>query len=77
MTALDAVADWPVASAAAVVTGADEILATTGPVDEPYPWASVTKLITALAVLTAVGLREFGPSRRSTPGLRTAGRNQP
>jgi CubicO group peptidase (beta-lactamase class C family) len=37
-----------------VVTSADEILAATGPVDEAYPWASVTKLITALTVLTAV-----------------------
>jgi CubicO group peptidase (beta-lactamase class C family) len=46
--------DWPVPSAAAVVTDANDTLAATGPVDEPYPWASVTKLITALTVLTAV-----------------------
>jgi CubicO group peptidase (beta-lactamase class C family) len=54
VNALDAVKDWPVPSAAALVTDVDTTLAATGPVDEPYPWASVTKLITALTVLTAV-----------------------
>ncbi len=54
MTSLDAVQDWPVTSAAAVVTNADGLLGSIGPVDEPYPWASVTKLVTALTVLTAV-----------------------
>lgn len=49
MTALDTVPGYPV-----LVTGAEGTLATTGPVDRPYPWASVTKLITALTVLTAV-----------------------
>lgn len=48
------VLDWPVPSAAAVVTSSDKTLAATGPVDKPYPWASVTKLISALTVLTAV-----------------------
>jgi CubicO group peptidase (beta-lactamase class C family) len=57
MTALDAVAHWPVGSAAVAVTDAERTLASTGP-DTPYPWASVTKLITALTVLTAVGRGE-------------------
>ena len=52
MAALDAVADWP-AVAAVTVTDADRTLASVGPGD-PFPWASVTKLVTALTVLSAV-----------------------
>jgi len=52
MPALDAVAQWP-AVAAVTVTTADRTLATTGP-GEAFAWASVTKLVTALTVLTAV-----------------------
>jgi CubicO group peptidase (beta-lactamase class C family) len=51
--ALDAVAGWPVGSAAVVVTDPGRTLAATGG-DDAYPWASVTKLITALAILSAV-----------------------
>src|SRR4051812_45985454 len=51
MAALDVVADWP-AVAAVTVTDSDRTLASTGP-DDAFPWASVTKLITALTVLTA------------------------
>lgn len=46
-------ADWPVGSAAAAVVGPDGIVDRSGP-DEPYAWASVTKLLTALTVLRAV-----------------------
>ena len=46
-------AGWPVGSAAVVVTGPGRTLAATGG-DDAYPWASVTKLITALAILSAV-----------------------
>ena len=53
MTALDAVSSWPVPSAAVTVTDATATLATTGP-DTAFRWASVTKLVTALTVLTAV-----------------------
>ena len=52
MTALDAVPHWP-ATAAVTVTDAGRTLATTGPGDA-FPWASVTKLVTALTVLTSV-----------------------
>jgi CubicO group peptidase (beta-lactamase class C family) len=52
MAALDVVADWP-AVAAVAVTDARATLESTGP-DQAWPWASVTKLITALTVLTAV-----------------------
>ncbi len=53
MKALDAVAQWPVGSAAVVVTNAGGTLAATGP-EANFAWASVTKLITTLAVLVAV-----------------------
>jgi CubicO group peptidase (beta-lactamase class C family) len=66
MQALDLVATWPVGSAAAGILarqprpGAPQtrpgvwLHATTGELDRPYPWASVTKLCTTLAVLVAV-----------------------
>ena len=54
---LDAVAQWPVASATAGVlrsgTGPPETVALTGDVDTPYAWASVTKVLVGLAVLVA------------------------
>ena len=64
MAALDAVEGWPVGEAAvAVVTfdvspggrlsGAPTVAGATGPVAEPFAWASVTKPATALAVLIA------------------------
>lgn len=51
---LEQVASWPVGRASAGVTAGGEPLATYGPIDEPYAWASVTKLLTALAALDAV-----------------------
>jgi CubicO group peptidase (beta-lactamase class C family) len=58
MGALDSVADWPVdhASVAVVRFGPSGGPAadTTGDVGRVYPWASVTKPATALAVLVAV-----------------------
>jgi CubicO group peptidase (beta-lactamase class C family) len=57
---LDEVARWPVTAAAASVVGFRPtggpigVLGSFGDVDRPYPWASVTKPITALAVLVAV-----------------------
>ncbi|HET9071574.1 MAG TPA: serine hydrolase domain-containing protein [Acidimicrobiales bacterium] len=50
---LAAVAAWPVTAAVAVVT-AEGIGATAGDLDRPRPWASVSKLLTALSVLVAV-----------------------
>jgi CubicO group peptidase (beta-lactamase class C family) len=49
----DAVAGWPVPAAVAVTTAA-ETLAVAGPAETVRPWASVTKLLTSLAVLVAV-----------------------
>jgi CubicO group peptidase (beta-lactamase class C family) len=57
---LDDVARWPVPSAAVGVVGPGPtgeglgVLESTGDGDRPYPWASVTKPVTALAVLVAV-----------------------
>ena len=51
---LAAVAGWPVKTAAAGVTSASDTLGVTGPLDEPLPLASVSKLLTAMAVLVAV-----------------------
>ena len=52
--ALGAVAGWPVRTAAVGVTAASAPLAATGPLDRALPLASVTKLLTAVAVLVAV-----------------------
>ncbi len=65
MDALDQVSDWPVDRAAVAVFGFGarswapgrhdiEVLGTVGDTGEPFPWASVTKPATALAVLIAV-----------------------
>lgn len=51
---LDQVASWPVGEAAVAVTAGTGPLATYGPLDRPFRWASVTKLLTALAALDAV-----------------------
>ena len=53
MTALEAVSTWPARTAAAAVVDRSGLLERTGP-DDVLPWASVTKLLTALAVLVAV-----------------------
>ena len=54
VAALDALARWPVGTAAAGVVDPGGVRATAGPLDEPLAWASVTKLLTALATLVAV-----------------------
>ena len=50
---LDQVASWP-ATAAVGVASAAGLMESAGPADRPYPWASVTKLLVALAALDAV-----------------------
>ncbi len=54
MAALDQLDSWPVEAAAAGVAAAEGVLARRGPLDRVLPWASVTKLLTASAVLVAV-----------------------
>jgi CubicO group peptidase (beta-lactamase class C family) len=51
LTQIDA---WPVATAAAGVTGADRTLVSAGDGSRRFRWASVTKLLTAVATLVAV-----------------------
>jgi CubicO group peptidase (beta-lactamase class C family) len=53
VNALDAVADWPVDTAAVAVLDGTGVLGSVGP-DVALPWASVTKPLTALSVLVAV-----------------------
>jgi CubicO group peptidase (beta-lactamase class C family) len=50
---LDQVASWPAIAAAGVASAAG-VLASSGPSDRPFAWASVTKLLTALAALDGV-----------------------
>jgi CubicO group peptidase (beta-lactamase class C family) len=52
--ALRQVAEWPAHTAAAGVVSAGAELGTVGPRDLVFSWASVTKLLTSLAVLVAV-----------------------
>jgi CubicO group peptidase (beta-lactamase class C family) len=57
--------DWPVEHVAAAVVGSDgTVLATAGETDRTFPLASVTKLLTAYAVLIAV---EEGAVEWDTP----------
>lgn len=66
LTALDQIETWDV-DAAAGVTSAAETLATHGPVGRRYPLASVTKLLTALAALTAVQAGRLGLDEPAGP----------
>jgi CubicO group peptidase (beta-lactamase class C family) len=57
MDPLELVAGWPVETAAVgflPIESGSVTTRTIGPVDRPFPWASVTKLATAFAVLIAV-----------------------
>ncbi|MBW3578240.1 MAG: beta-lactamase family protein [Actinobacteria bacterium] len=60
MGALDRVRDWPVGEAAVGVTNADAALETVGPSGQVFPWASVTKLLTAYTVLIVVDQGAIG-----------------
>ncbi len=54
MEALRTIDGWGAATAAAGVAQADGVVATHGPSDLELPWASVTKLLTGLAILVAL-----------------------
>lgn len=54
MAAVDLLRTWPAPNVAAVVTSADAVLASSGPTERPFPLASVTKALVALACLVAV-----------------------
>jgi CubicO group peptidase (beta-lactamase class C family) len=51
---LRAIDSWNAGAAAAGVTRADGVVATHGPGDVELPWASVTKLLTGVAILVAL-----------------------
>jgi CubicO group peptidase (beta-lactamase class C family) len=51
---LDAIEGWPVDNAAAAVVGRDGVVTVHGDTTRSFAWASVTKLVTALATLVAV-----------------------
>jgi CubicO group peptidase (beta-lactamase class C family) len=53
-TVLATVHGWGAAHASAAVVGGDGVAATSGSADHHYRWASVTKLLTAMAALIAV-----------------------
>ncbi len=50
---LDQVASWPAVAAVGVASAAGPLVSA-GPADRPFGWASVTKLVTALAALDGV-----------------------
>jgi CubicO group peptidase (beta-lactamase class C family) len=52
--ALRAIEGWGAGIAAAGVARAEGVVATRGPTDTALPWASVTKLLTGLAILVAL-----------------------
>jgi CubicO group peptidase (beta-lactamase class C family) len=52
--ALEQVAAWPARTAAVAATTADRELGSVGPRDLSFRWASVTKLLTTLAILVAL-----------------------
>lgn len=64
MSALDLIADWPVANASAAVVGPSGVLTGFGDVSRPYRLASVTKLLAARAAQVAV---EEGAVELDTP----------
>jgi CubicO group peptidase (beta-lactamase class C family) len=74
VTALDLVATWPVRHAAAGYVAGGGTPATTGDADRPFPLASVTKLLTTLAVLVAV---EEGSVELDEPPLLPPGPDLP
>ncbi len=51
---LEQLSDWPVPAAAAAVCSGTGLLAAHGPVEQRFPWASVTKLLTTLVALDTV-----------------------
>ena len=53
MDALRQVDDWPAQNVAVTVLGAEGEIARRGPAEHVFRWASVTKLVTALAALVA------------------------
>ncbi len=49
------VRSWPVPTAAVAVLARTGVVASAGPLDRPFAWASVTKLLTSLSAVDTVG----------------------
>jgi CubicO group peptidase (beta-lactamase class C family) len=54
VSALEGVSRWPVETAAVAVVTAEGVVESVGPLDRPLRWASVTKVLTALATWIAL-----------------------
>jgi CubicO group peptidase (beta-lactamase class C family) len=54
VSALAAIDAWPVVTVAAMVVTPETVVDVRGPVEDRFAWASLTKLVTALATLVAV-----------------------
>jgi CubicO group peptidase (beta-lactamase class C family) len=67
--ALAALDGWPVPTAAAAVVGPSGVLATCGPIEQPFALASVTKPLAALAILVAVQEEAVGLDDPADPAL--------
>lgn len=67
MTALELIDSWPAGPRAAAVLVDGEIVDDRGDVSVPLPWASVTKLATALAALVAVHRGHLGLDEAAGP----------
>ena len=60
-------ASWQVPDAALAVVDSGGVVASAGPTDEPRRWASVTKIVTALAVLDAADRGELSLDEPAGP----------
>jgi CubicO group peptidase (beta-lactamase class C family) len=67
MAVLDQLRSWPVGEAAAVVVDRRSVLAQAGPVQRPFPLASVTKPLVAVAALVAVEEGTLGLDQPAGP----------
>ena len=67
MGALDLVDGWPAPHASVAIVRAGAVVEQRGPADRPYAWASVTKLVTAVAVLVALEEEAIGIDEPAGP----------
>src|SRR5438034_4021401 len=67
MDALRQIEEWDVPHAAAAVTSPGEVLERRGDEARTFPWASVTKLVTALTVLVAAEEGTLDPDEPAGP----------
>ncbi|HEX7347806.1 MAG TPA: serine hydrolase, partial [Candidatus Limnocylindrales bacterium] len=66
-TVLAAIDSWGAANAAAALVGPEGVIAQHGDAQRVFRWASVTKMATALAILTAVDDGSIDPDEAAGP----------